>query len=93
VRPKPPTHFDITSEGYHDHNRYFNEAEKFFDKLEKAIVSLEERIEPLGLLLEGEELLPQEYIFNVGCSIFDFKKEIGMSHIHPIHLTEDHKDE
>jgi len=37
MRPKPPTHFDITPEGYHDHNRYFNEAEKIFDKIERWI--------------------------------------------------------
>ncbi len=37
ARPKPPKVFDITPEGYHEHNRYFNEAEKIFDEIEQLL--------------------------------------------------------
>ena len=33
MRPKPPTKFDLTPESYHEHNRYFNEAERLFDQI------------------------------------------------------------
>lgn len=35
LRPDAPKVYDITPDGYHEHNRYFNQAEKIFDRLEK----------------------------------------------------------
>ena len=35
LRPDAPKVYDITPDGYHEHNRYFNQAEKVFDRLEK----------------------------------------------------------
>ena len=37
IRPHPPNSYDINSKAYHDHNRYFNEAEKIFDIIEKSL--------------------------------------------------------
>ena len=37
ARPKPPKVFDMTLEGYYEHNRYFNEAEEIFDEIEQLL--------------------------------------------------------
>jgi len=35
MRPKPPKTFLINADGYHEHNRYFNQAEKVFDSIKE----------------------------------------------------------
>ena len=44
MRPKPPTKFDLTPESYHQHNKYFNEAEKCFDAIQRWMEEIDSRL-------------------------------------------------
>ena len=44
MRPRPPTKFDFTSESYHQHNKYFNEAEKCFDAIQSWMEEIDSRL-------------------------------------------------
>ena len=45
-RPEPPTRFVPNHEGYYQHNRYFNEAEKYMTYLENIIADMSIEVTP-----------------------------------------------
>ena len=77
MRPKPPKTFLINADGYHEHNRYFNQAEKVFDSIERELPKLFEGIKTTVALYGSEELLFEECGYNIGCLFFDFVKNTG----------------
>ena len=44
MRPKTPIRFDLTPESYHQHNRYFNEAEMCFDEIQSWMEEIDSRL-------------------------------------------------
>ena len=77
MRPTPPKTFLINADGYHEHNRYFNQSEKIFDTLERELPKLLEGIKTTVALYGSEEILFEECGYNIGCLIFDFEKNTG----------------